>query len=223
MVGSLERGRAHGPATRATAHTQQRARSRGRARPEQRTGHGLDGAPLTAHLLEVLEEPRRLVLVTDARPHADTGLRTEFCAHVVNDSVGQGMSRERGAQGVALRVHRVTHPYRRPVTRLQPLERLDGGAGRDDYRPAEKCFSSACVGQNGVRVGLKREGKSDSLQEYRVARPTPCRLAPALNRVGLNWRAHEGALPRLTPACPSERRHARGPPKGTQKMGYPHV
>ena len=42
MVGSLEPGRAHGPATRATAHTQQRARNRGRARPEQRTGHGLD-------------------------------------------------------------------------------------------------------------------------------------------------------------------------------------
>ena len=214
MMGGLERGRAHGPVTRAAAHAQQHAGSRGRARQEQRTVDDVDEAPLSAHLLEVLVEPRRPVLGAGVRPAHVWTCVTEFEPIVENARIGQGLSRERGAEGVAVRGHRATHPHQRPVTRLQQSEWLDGGAGHVDYRPAEKCFSSACVGQNGVRVGLKREGKNDSLQEHRVAHPTPCRLAPALNRIVLNWRAHEGAPLRLTPALACRATTRERPPQG---------
>ena len=212
MMGGLERGSAHGPVTRAAAHAQQHAGSRGRARQERRTADDVDDAPLTAHLLEVLEVPRQPVVGAGARPAHVWTCVTEFEPTVENARIGQGLSPERGAEGVAVRGHRATHPHQRPVTRLQQPEWLDGGAGHIDYRPVEKCFSSACVGQNGVRVGLKREGKSDSLQEHRVAHPAPCRLAPALNRVGLNWRAHEGASDRWWPACAV---------LSTTRMGHP--
>ena len=219
-MGGLERGSAHGPVTRAAAHAQQHAGSRGRARQERRTADDVDDAPLTAHLLRVLEVPRQPVVGAGARPAHVWTCVTEFEPTVENARIGQGLSRERGAEGVAVRGQRATHPHRRLVTRLQQPERLDGGAGRDDYRLAERCFSSARVGENGVRVGLNLPMKYDRLKDDRGAHPTPCCLAPALNRIGVNWRAHEGAPLRLTPcmACGATTRER--PPKGTHKIDY---
>ena len=145
MIGWLERGRAHGPVTRAAAHAQQHAGSLGRARQERRTTDDLDEAPLTAHLLEVLEEPRQPVVGAGARHAHLWTCVTKFEPVIENARIGQGLSRERGAQVVVVWAHRATHLYRRPVPQLQQLERLDGGAGHDDYGPAEKCFSSANV------------------------------------------------------------------------------
>ena len=88
MMGWLERGRAHGPVTHAAAHAQQRAGSCGRARQERRTADDLDEAPLTAHLLEVLEEPRQPVVGAGARN-----------AHLC--TCGQNLSRLSSTQGLA--------------------------------------------------------------------------------------------------------------------------
>ena len=66
-VPRIEGHRDSGPATRAAAHAQQCAGSRGRARQRQRTVEDLEQAPRFAHLLEVLEELRRLVVGTRAR------------------------------------------------------------------------------------------------------------------------------------------------------------
>ena len=67
IVARVEGHRDNGPATRAAAHAQQRAVSRGRARQRQRTVEDLEQAPRFAHLLEVLEELRRPVVGTRAR------------------------------------------------------------------------------------------------------------------------------------------------------------
>ena len=67
IVLRTERNRDSGPATRAAAHAQQHAVSRGRARQRQRTVEDLEQANRLAHLLEVLEELRRPVVGIRAR------------------------------------------------------------------------------------------------------------------------------------------------------------
>ena len=212
--------RDNGPAARTSALAQRRAGSRGRARQEQRTDHELDDAPLQAQLLEVLEEPCRPVVDTGARLARLWTCVTKIEPNVDNERVGQVMSRERGALGVAVRVHRATHPHQRPVTRSQQPGRLEGGAGRLGCGRCRRCFSSACDSENGVRVGLKNQIKYVRRKEDRSAHPTPCPLAPALNRVAVNWRTREAAPRRLMLACRDESPTRERPPKGTHKMDY---
>ena len=71
-------------------------------------------------------------------------LRTELEAERRYERVGQGMSRERGALGVAVRARRSPYLHRRPVTRSQQPKRREGGAGHRDCGSCRRCFSSAC-------------------------------------------------------------------------------
>ena len=78
-IGLRDEGhRDNGPATRASStHSAARRQSR-LARPRQRTFEDAVGAPRLARLLEVLEELRRPVSCSGARPHNPLGLRTAF-------------------------------------------------------------------------------------------------------------------------------------------------
>ena len=105
----------------------------------------VDEVPVSAHLLQVLEEPWRPVVGGVARPAEKWTCVTKFEPILVSARIGQGVSRERGAHDPAGRAHRATHLHRQPVTRLEQLERLRGGAGRVDYHRMERCFSSAYV------------------------------------------------------------------------------
>ena len=78
----LESHRENGRATRAgsvrsAAHRQSRL-----ARPRQRTFEDVVGAPRLACLLDILEELRRPVSCTGARPHDSLACRTAFDANV---------------------------------------------------------------------------------------------------------------------------------------------
>ena len=156
---------------RARQHTlSSRSSNCGRARQEQRTDHELDDAPLQAQLLEVLEEPCRPVVDTGARLARLWTCMTKFERNVENERVGQVISRERGALGVAVRVHRVTHPYWRPVTWSQQPGRLEGGAGRLDCGRCRRSFSSAVV--LSVSVKCWAHGGATSAAPIRPARRT---------------------------------------------------
>jgi hypothetical protein len=82
IVHRVEGHRDSGPATRAAAHAQQRAGSRGRARLRQRTFEDVVGAPRLACILDILEELRRPVSCTGARPHDSLACRTAFDTNV---------------------------------------------------------------------------------------------------------------------------------------------
>ena len=68
IVARVKGHRPNGPATHTSALTQRRAGNRRRARQQRRTVVDLAQAPRLAHLLEVVEELRRLVVGTRARP-----------------------------------------------------------------------------------------------------------------------------------------------------------
>ena len=68
IVARVKGHRDNGPATRASALAQRCAGNRRRARQQRRTVVDLAQAPRLAHLLEVVEELRRLVVGTRARP-----------------------------------------------------------------------------------------------------------------------------------------------------------
>ena len=99
----------NGPATRASiTHSAARRQSR-LARPRQRTVEDIVAAPRLARLLEVLEELRRPVWCTDARPHNSLACRTAFERTSTNERVGKGMSRECGEKDAPVRAHRGPH------------------------------------------------------------------------------------------------------------------
>ena len=156
---------------RARQHTlSSRSSNCGRARQEQRTDHELDDAPLQAQLLEVLEEPCRPVVDTGARLARLWTCVTKFEPNIENERVGQVMSRERGALGVAVRVRRATHPHQRPVTRSHQPGRLEAGADRLDCGRCPKCYSSAVV--PSVSVQGWAHGGATSAEPVRPARRT---------------------------------------------------
>ena len=77
-MAKVEGQRENGPATRASStHSAARRQSR-LARPRRRTIEDILGSPSLARLLEVLEELRRTVSCTDARPHNYLACRTAF-------------------------------------------------------------------------------------------------------------------------------------------------
>ena len=80
-VAKLEGQHEDGPATRASS-TRLAARRQSRlAWQQQRTFEDIVGAPRLARLLEVVEELRRPVSCTDARPQHALACRTELRAH----------------------------------------------------------------------------------------------------------------------------------------------
>ena len=100
----------NGPARRAAAHAQQHTGSDGRAGQAQRTAGDLDEATRTARLLDIVEEPRRPVSGIDTRLTSTLALQTDSRSNVDVRGLKQGVSRERGARGAAVRVRTDPHP-----------------------------------------------------------------------------------------------------------------
>ena len=139
----------NGPVRRAAAHAQQRAGSSRLARRKWRTFADVDGAPRLARLLEVLVELVRPGSCTAARTQLAPAAWTKNMRTSKNQRVGQGMSRERGALGLAVRARRSPHLQRRAATLLQ-------------HAPAAETFTlaAATAGRqqhfSGAKAALQR-------------------------------------------------------------------
>ena len=108
----------HGPATHEAAHAQQRTGSRQPVRQQRRTDEDLHDVPRTAQLLELLEELRRPVVGTRARP-AHVALRTKFDAIGSSRELAKGRSQVCVAQAVGVRAHHFLHLQKWPMRRLK--------------------------------------------------------------------------------------------------------
>ena len=108
------------------AHARQRTESQRGTRQEQRTDEDVPRAEVSAHLREVLEEVCHPGSTTRARSHDALGLRTAFETNVENEWAAQGMSRERGALGVAVQACPILYLHRLPKRRLQQHQTTRG-------------------------------------------------------------------------------------------------
>ena len=90
-------------------------------RQDQRTVVDQDEAAQTARLLAIVEELRRPVSGVSARPSSTLDLQTDSRSNVDERGWKQGVSRECGARGVAIRVRLDPHPSWSPATLLQPF------------------------------------------------------------------------------------------------------
>ena len=113
------------------------------------------------------------VVGAGARPAHLWTCVTKFEPFLVSARIGQGLSRERGAQGVAVRVHRVTHYHRPLMTRPQRPWRQQVGVGHLDCGRWRRCFWDAV----GKPVSMKGWAYGDAFcgQPSSVPRRTAVR------------------------------------------------
>jgi hypothetical protein len=156
----------------------------------------LDEAASTAHLLEVVEKPRRRLFGINARPTSTLALQTDSRSNVDERGLKQGVSRERGARGAAVRVRLDPHPQRPPATLLQPVISKKQASCLPGLLPLRRgAFSASCAACVGEGLGESRwtmrpshsspdgdlqplpRGRS-RLEDRRVSEPAPPTRAP---------------------------------------------
>ena len=109
------------------------------------------------------------------RAHKELGLRTEKKQNGANERVGRGMSRERGASRVAVRVHPGTHPHRRPMARLQLPKRLDEGGGHQNCLRCRRRFSGTIPCKKHMNPRTQRSAQPLDVDGDSLAPPCPLR------------------------------------------------